>query len=67
MDIRVRIGKRIKELRLALRLTQEALADKVDLDTTYINEVENGKKFKHEQIVFKPELVIRASTQALRN
>ena len=31
-----------------------------------INEVENGKKFKHEQIVFKPELVIRASTQALR-
>jgi hypothetical protein len=32
-----------------------------------INEVENGKKFKHEQIVFKPELVIRASTQALRN
>jgi LacI family transcriptional regulator len=31
-----------------------------------INEVENGKKFKHEQIVFKPELVVRASTQALR-
>jgi len=31
-----------------------------------INEVEHGKNFKHEQIVFKPELVIRASTQALR-
>ncbi|MCX6425973.1 MAG: hypothetical protein NTV47_04390 [Actinobacteria bacterium] len=29
-----------------------------------INEVEHGKNFKHEQIVFKPELVIRASTQA---
>jgi transcriptional regulator with XRE-family HTH domain len=44
MDIRVRIGKRIKELRLGLSLTQEALADKVDLDKTYINEVENGKR-----------------------
>jgi transcriptional regulator with XRE-family HTH domain len=44
MDIRVRIGKRIKELRLELSLTQEALADKVDLDKTYINEVENGKR-----------------------
>ncbi len=42
MDIRVRIGKRIKELRLGLSLTQEALADKVDLDKTYINEVENS-------------------------
>ena len=31
-----------------------------------INEVEHGKNFKHEQIVFKPELVIRASTQSLR-
>ena len=29
-----------------------------------INEVEHGKNFKHEHIVFKPELVIRASTQA---
>ncbi len=44
MDIRMRIGKRIKELRLGLGLTQEALADKVDLDKTYINEVENGKR-----------------------
>jgi hypothetical protein len=31
-----------KELRLGLSLTQEALADKVDLDKTYINEVENS-------------------------
>lgn len=28
-----------------------------------INEVENEKKFIHEQIIFKPELVIRASTE----
>ena len=52
MDIRVRIGKRIKELRLGLSLTQEALADKVDLDKTYINEVENGKrKMKYKDLI----------------
>lgn len=44
MDIRARIGARIKELRQALQLTQEALAFKAEVDKTYLNEVENGKR-----------------------
>lgn len=44
MDIRKRVGLRIKELRQNLKLTQEALAFKAELDKTYINEVENGKR-----------------------
>ncbi|UXD71388.1 helix-turn-helix transcriptional regulator [Sphingobacterium faecium] len=44
MDIRIKIGLRIKELRKNLSLTQEALAFKADLDKTYVNEVENGKR-----------------------
>lgn len=44
MDIRQRVGLRIKELRKSLGLTQEALAYKADLDKTYVNEVENGKR-----------------------
>ena len=44
MDIRVRIGQRIKELRLKIPLTQEALAFKAEVDKTYLNEVENGKR-----------------------
>lgn len=44
MDIRIKIGLRIKELRKNLNLTQEALAFKADLDKTYVNEVENGKR-----------------------
>lgn len=44
MDIRKRVGLRIKELRQDLKLTQEALAFKAELDKTYINEVENGKR-----------------------
>lgn len=44
MDIRIKIGLRIKELRKELGLTQEALAFKAELDKTYVNEVENGKR-----------------------
>lgn len=44
MDIRAKVGARIKELRQALGLTQEALAFKAEVDKTYLNEVENGKR-----------------------
>lgn len=44
MDIRKKIGLRIREYRTNLKLTQEALAFKAEIDKTYINEVENGKR-----------------------
>lgn len=44
MDIRAKVGARIKELRLGLKLTQEKLAFKAEIDKTYLNEVENGKR-----------------------
>ena len=44
MDIRKKIGLRIKGLRLENKLTQEALAFKAGMDKTYVNEVENGKR-----------------------
>ncbi len=44
MDIRAKVGSRIKELRLELKLTQEKLAFKAEVDKTYLNEVENGKR-----------------------
>ncbi|MFI5452585.1 helix-turn-helix domain-containing protein [Pedobacter sp. UC225_61] len=44
MDIKKKIGSRIKALRLINKLTQEALAFKAGIDKTYVNEVENGKR-----------------------
>lgn len=44
MDIKQKVGLRIKELRKELSLTQEALAFKAEVDKTYLNEVENGKR-----------------------
>lgn len=43
-DIKVRFGERIKELRKAQSLSQEALALKANLDRTYIASVEKGKR-----------------------
>lgn len=44
MDIRMAVGKRIKELRNKLGLSQEELADIAELDRTYITSVECGKR-----------------------
>ena len=44
MDIQIKIGLRIKELRTIQNLTQEAVAFKADVDRTYMNHVEKGRR-----------------------
>lgn len=44
MDMKVKIGLRIKELRTDKNLTQEAVAWKAEVDRTFMNHVENGKR-----------------------
>ncbi|MEO8108960.1 MAG: helix-turn-helix transcriptional regulator [Ginsengibacter sp.] len=44
MDIKTKVGNRIRELRKELNLSQEALALKSEVDRTYITDVENGRR-----------------------
>lgn len=44
MDIKLSVGKRVKELRNKLKISQEGLADLAGLDRTYITSVECGKR-----------------------
>ena len=44
MNIQEKFGKRLKELRLMHSLSQEKFAQICDLDRTYINGIENGKR-----------------------
>ena len=44
MDIKLKVGQRIKELRKQLNLSQEALAYKAEVDRTYMTDVENGRR-----------------------
>jgi transcriptional regulator with XRE-family HTH domain len=62
MDIRAKIGTAIREKRQSLKLTQEKLAFKAEVDKTYINEVENGKRnisvVNLEKVIIALELTI---------
>jgi transcriptional regulator with XRE-family HTH domain len=44
MDVLERFGRRVREKRTVLGLSQEAFADKCDLDRTYISGIERGKR-----------------------
>ena len=44
MNIKLKIGTRIKELRTELGLSQEAFAFKAGIDRTYVSDVENGRR-----------------------
>jgi len=44
MDIKQKVGNRIRELRKGLKLSQETLALKAEVDRTYVTDVENGRR-----------------------
>jgi DNA-binding XRE family transcriptional regulator len=44
MDINIKIGDRIRELRKEKELSQEALANIAEVDRTYMTKVETGKR-----------------------
>ena len=44
MDIKLKVGQRIKELRKKLGFSQEALANEAEVDRTYVTDVENGRR-----------------------
>ena len=44
MDVKILVGKRVKELRNKLGISQEELADIAELDRTYITSVECGRR-----------------------
>lgn len=57
MDIKAKVGQRIKELRKQLELSQEGLAYKAEVDRTYVTDVENGRRNVSLEIL---ERLIRA-------
>jgi transcriptional regulator with XRE-family HTH domain len=44
MDIKLKIGRRIKELREQKKMAQKDLAYTADLDRSYIASIENGQR-----------------------
>jgi transcriptional regulator with XRE-family HTH domain len=53
MDIKLKIGKRIKELRGELGISQEAFGFKAGIDRTYVSDLENGRRNVSSEILEK--------------
>lgn len=43
-ELLIQIGKRLKEQRIKMHLTQEMAAELLDISTTFYGEIERGKK-----------------------
>lgn len=50
---KVAIGSRLREARNLAKLTQEQLAEKVDIGTTYLSDIERGAKFPSFSLFIK--------------
>ena len=44
MNINEKFGKRVKEIRLSKKMSQEKLANLAEIDRTYLPEVERGER-----------------------
>ncbi len=67
MDNRVALGLRIKELRKARSLSQEALAEKMEVHPKYLGSVERGEQNPTMEFLEKTALALRVDLSALFN
>lgn len=59
-------GARLRELRIKARLTQRQLADKVNIDFTYLSKIENGVfPPPREKVIFRLAEVLNANADEL--
>ena len=63
MNIKDKVGQRIKELRLELGVSQEALGNKAGVDRTYVTDVENGRRNVSVEILEKLIIALEISFQ----
>jgi transcriptional regulator with XRE-family HTH domain len=64
-DITVRFGRRVRELRLRAKLSQEEFAAQCDLDRTYISGIERGIRNVALQNIEKIAKTLRVSLSEL--
>jgi len=67
MDIRENFGKKVFELRTKKGLSQEALALKAEIDRTYIQSIEKGKRNVSLFIIEKLAIALEVPISELLN
>jgi transcriptional regulator with XRE-family HTH domain len=66
-DIKIKIGLRVKELRISKGYSQEQLAELADLDRTYIPGIESGKRNISIVVVEKLAMAFQITISELMN
>lgn len=72
---KVAIGSRLREARNMVKITQEQLAEKVGIGTTYISDIERGAKFPSLSLFIKivdalgvsSDFILRGEIEAGKN
>ena len=67
MDIKTKIGQRIKELREQANMSQKDLAYNADLDRSYIASIENGQRNVSIVNIEKISIALRITLKELFN
>ena len=65
MDKKKLIGKRIKEIRKAKNLTQEKLAELIDIETGSLSAIESGRHYPSLPTLIKISEVLNIETKSL--
>lgn len=64
-NFQIRIGKKVQKLRESKGLSQEELAEKVNLSRTYIAYIENGVYTPSVKVLFDISKVLEVETHTL--
>lgn len=65
MNIKKLLGKRVKEIRKSKGLTQECVAELIDIETTSLSNIENGKYYPTAENLEKIIKVLQITPQKL--
>lgn len=66
MDYKL-LGKNIKEIRKSLKITQEQLAEKIDVSTVFISQIENATRKPSLETIYKISLTLGVKIDTLIN
>lgn len=65
MDIRIKFGLRVREMRLQKNVSQEDLAHSAEIDRTYLQSIEKGKRNVSISTIEKISKALNVSMETL--
>lgn len=65
MNLKQKLGKRIQEIRKSQNITQEKLAEKINMDITSLSKIETGRNYPQPETLEKIALALSVDIERL--